>query len=309
MDTLELLRTFREVARRNSFAAAARALDLAPATVSKYVAELETRFHLRLFNRSTRHVSLTDAGQLLIEHSGLVVDLIDRAEDAMSDRAARPGGRLNLSAPHVLVQTALMRRLADFMLLHPDISINLWLTNQVADLAEDAIDLAFHVGPVAENSQIVRRLLRLEMVVAATPDYWREHGRPEHPRELVTHRTLAVAPPGETPHWHFSVGGKIVDLPLRAICTASDSSPMVPLALKGAGVIRGSRMLLGDWIALGRLEPLFGEYSPRNLWLHAAYAQRHHHSAALRALLDFLEVQMRRPAPGGAASGSANLSA
>lgn len=294
MDTLDLLRTFREVARRNSFAAAARTLDLAPATVSKYVAELEGRFRLRLFHRSTRHVSLTDAGRLLFENSAMVVDLIDQTHDALAERAARPSGRINLTAPHGLVQTVLMRRLADFLLLYPDVAVNLRLTNRLVDLVEDGIDIAFRVGPIPENSLIVRRLMQMELVVAATPDYWREHGRPAHPRELLGHRTLAMAAPGTTPHWQFNIDGKLLDLPLRASFTSSDASPMVPLALKGVGVIRGSRLLLGDWIALGRLEPLFAEYSPRNVWLHAAYAQRRHPSAAMRAMLDFLERQLRR---------------
>ncbi len=297
MDTLVLLRTFREVALRHNFSTAARTLDLAPATVSKYVAELEARFHLRLFHRSTRRVTLTDAGQLLLDHCAQVIDLIDRTHDAMNERAQRPSGRLNLTAPHGLTRTILVRRLADFMLQHSDVSINLNLTNRMVDLVEDGVDVAFRVGAVADNSLIVRRLLPLEMVVAATPAYWRAHGRPEHPRELATHRTLAMAPTGETPHWQFSIGGKLFDLPLHPVFCASDSSPLVPLALQGVGVLRGSRMLLGEWIDDGRLEPLFAAYSPRNLWLYAAYAQRRHPSAALRALLDFLEQQMRPTVP------------
>ena len=293
MDSLDLLRTFREVARRNSFSGAARVLDMSPANVSKYVAELETRFRLRLFHRTTRRVSLTDAGKLLYERSGPVVELIDLTEDEMLGRATHPSGRLNLTAPHGLMQTVLLRLLGEFMRRHPDVSLNLHLTNRVVDMAEDGIDVAFRVGAVTESSLIVRRLLSLEMVVAATPEYWRDHGLPTHPRELSKHRTLAMAPPGETPHWRFNVDGQLLDLPLQPAFTATDSAPLVPLALRGLGVIRGSRMLLGDWIALDELEPLFGAYSPRDLWLYAAYSHRRHNSAAMNALLAFLETEMR----------------
>ncbi len=294
MDSLDLLRTFREVAHRHSFAAAARTLDMSPANVSKYVAELEARFHVRLFHRTTRRVSLTDAGQLLYERSGSMVQLFALTEDEMLGRATHPSGRLNLTAPHGLMHTVLVRLLGEFMVRHPDVSLHLTLTNRVVDMAEDGIDLAFRVGTIEDSSLIVRRLLSLEMVVAAAPDYWREHGRPTHPRELLNHRTLAMAPRGEPAHWHFSIDGKSLDLPLQPLFTATDSAPLVPLARSGLGVIRGSRMLLGDWIALQELEPLFGEYSPRNLWLYAAYTQRHHHSAALNALLVFLESEMPR---------------
>ena len=294
MDSLDLLRTFREVARRSSFAAAARALDMSPANVSKYVAELETRFRVRLFNRSTRQVSLTDAGQLLYERSGSVVELFELTEGELLGRATHPSGRLNLTAPHGLMQTMVVPMMGAFLSRHPDVSLHLTLTNRMVDMAEDGIDLAIRVGPIADSSLIVRRLLQLEMVVAGTPDYWNAHGRPTHPRELLNHRILAMAPQGQPPHWHFSVDGQPLDLPLQPLFTATDSAPLVPLALTGLGVIRGSRMLLRDWIELEELEPLFGEYSPRDLWLYAAYTQRRHNSAALNALLDYLGAEIPR---------------
>ncbi len=294
MDSLDLLRTFREVAHRNSFAAAGRELDLSPASVSKYVAELETRNHVRLFHRSTRQVSLTDAGQLLYARSASVVELMDRTEDELLGRAMHPSGTLHLTAPHGLMRTALVRMLGEFMLLYPDVSLCLTLTNRLVDMAEDGIDLAFRVGPIEDSRLIVRRLLALEMIVAAAPQYWREHGRPTHPRELLGHRTLAMAPPGEPAHWGFNVDGKLLDLPLQPVFTATDSAPLIPLACRGLGVIRGSRTLLREWIDSNELEPLFGEYSPRNLWLYAAYTHRRDNSAAMRALLAYLESEMAR---------------
>ena len=308
MDSLDLLRTFREVARRSSFAAAARALDMSPANVSKYVAELETRFRVRLFNRSTRQVSLTDAGQLLYERSGSVVELFELTEGELLGRATHPSGRLNLTAPHGLMQTMVVPMMGAFLSRHPDVSLHLTLTNRMVDMAEDGIDLAIRVGPIADSSLIVRRLLLLEMVVAATPGYWRQHGRPKHPRELLNHRTLAMAPPGGHAHWYFNVDGKPLELSLQPVFTSTDSAPLVPLACSGLGVIRGSRMLLHDWIDSKMLEPLFGEYSPRNLWLYAAYTQRRHHSAAMKALLSFLESEMTRTPDNTTRTGQAPLS-
>lgn len=267
---------------------------MSPANVSKYVAELEARFRVRLFNRTTRQVSLTDAGQLLYERSGSVMELFELTEGELLGRATRPSGRLSLTAPHGLMQTMVVPMMGAFLSRHPDVSLHLTLTNRVVDMAEDGIDLAIRVGPIVESNLIVRRLLPLEMVVAATPDYWNAHGRPAHPSELQHHRILAMAPLGQHPHWHFSVDGKALDLSLQPLFTATDSAPMVPLALTGLGVIRGSRMLLRDWIELEELEPLFGEYSPRDLWLYAAYTQRRHNSAALNALLEYLGTEIPR---------------
>lgn len=294
MDSLDLLRTFREVARRRSFAATARALDMSPANVSKYVVELESRFQVRLFNRTTRNVSLTDAGHLLFERSGSVVDLFDLTESEMLGRATRPSGRLNVAAPHGLTQTVLVRMLGQFIRSNPDVTVHLTLTNRVVDLVEGGIDLAFRVGPITNSNLIVRRLMPIQVVVVATPAYWSEHGRPSHPRELVGHQTLARAPPGARAHWQFIVDNEWLDLPLQPTFTATDTAPLIALARSGIGVTRHFHFLLRNWIDQGELEPVFGEYSPRDLWLYAAYAQRRHNSAALKALLTFLESEMPR---------------
>lgn len=294
MDSLKLLKTFREVAHRNSFSDAARALDLAPATVSKYIFALEARYDARLFNRTTRSISLTDAGRLLLERSEPVLDRMDLTQDEMLDRATRPSGQLNLTAPHILMHTMLVRLLGEFMERYPEVKLNLRLTNRAVGLAEDGVDAVLRVGRIRDSSLIVRRLVPLEIVVAATRPYWQTHGYPTHPRELLAHPTLAIAPPGGKPHWRFNIDGKLLDLSLQPIFMATDWAPLVPLALRGLGVIRGSRVLLSDPVALGALEPLFGEYSQRGIWLYAAYAQRNHNSAALRALLAFLEAQYRQ---------------
>lgn len=294
MDSLDLLRTFREVAHRRSFASAARALDMSPANVSKYVVELESRFRVRLFNRTTRNVSLTDAGHLLYDRSGSVVELFDTTEDELRNRAMHPSGGLNVTAPHGVTQTVLLHMLGQFMDKNPDVSVHLRLTNRVVDLVEDGVDLAFHLGAIGNSNLIVRRLLPIKLVVVATPAYWREHGRPAHPGDLSNHRVLALTPPGEHPHWRFIVDGKPFDLPLQPAFTATDSAPLVALALSGLGVTRHFYFWLRKWIALGELEPLFFENSPPDLWLYAAYAQRHNNSAALNALLAFLEAEMPR---------------
>ena len=293
MDSLDLFRAFHEAARRHSFSGAARVLDMSPANVSKCVAQLEARYGVRLFHRSTRQVSLTDAGQLLFERSGELVELIELTRQALVERAEHPTGRLTLTAPHGLMQTALPRLLGHFMRRCPDVTLQLHVSNRKLDMVENGIDVAFRVGVVEDSSLIVRRLARFVMVVAAAPAYWRAHGRPAHPRELLSHRTLAMAPHGETPHWRFVIDGQPLDLPLQPVFQATDAAPLVPLALQGMGVLRGSRLLLGELIARGALEPLFEAHSPPDVWLHAAYTHRRHPSAALRALLAFLQDTLR----------------
>ena len=146
MDTLELIRTFREVANRGSFSMAAKALDVSKANVSKYVAELETRLGVRLLNRSTRTVSLTDAGALLLERSAPLVEMIELTRLELQQRSKMPSGRLRLTAPQGLGHNELPLLLGDFMARYPDVTVSLDISNQVLDMVEEGIDIALRVG-------------------------------------------------------------------------------------------------------------------------------------------------------------------
>ncbi|MDR1968094.1 MAG: LysR family transcriptional regulator [Burkholderiaceae bacterium] len=293
MDSLDLISTFREVARRNSFSAAARALDMSPANVSKYVAALEARFGVRLFNRTTRKVSLTDAGQLLHDRCGPLLELIQLTEGELHERAIKPGGRLTISAPNRLMQTPVPELLGRFLQQHPAVSMKLLLTNRTVDLADEGVDIALRVGPIPDASVIVRRFMQVQRSVAATPGYWRAHGTPAHPRELATHRTLTVSLYDEAPIWHFSDGGKPLAVPLQPLVDATETDPLLPLALQGLGVLYAATSGLTPYLESGALVEVLADYVPQDIWLHAAYAQRRHNSAAMAALLNFLEQQTR----------------
>ena len=295
MDSLDLIQTFREVARRGSFSGAARALGMSPANVSKYIAQLEARFGLRLFHRTTRKVTLTEAGELLFERSGALLELIDFTEGEMHERATRPVGRLALTVPHALMASELPALLGRFMQRYPEVTLHLHVTNRLVNLVDEGVDLAFRIGPILQPNLIVRRLLRLDHVAAATPDYWDRRGRPAHPSELLEHDQLAFALPGEAPVWQFQDRGKPLELRLTPRFTATDRAPLRTWALQGLGVVWGTVHWLADALASGTLEPLLHDYSPPEIWLYVAYMQRRHSSAALRALLDYLDAQFQPP--------------
>lgn len=293
MDSLDLIKTFREVALRGSFSAAARGLDVSKANVSKYVAELETRFGVRLFNRSTRTVTLTDAGRLLLERSGPLVEMIELTRDELQQRARQPSGRLRVSAPHGLTQTALPQLMAEFMVRHPAVSLSLHLSNRLIDLVEEGVDLALRVGRIADPNVIVRKLQQVDFVVAAAPRYWEERGLPAHPDDLAEHDALTYSLLGPSPEWRFQVDGEPHVVPLKSRMDATDAAPLVSAALHGLGVVCLPRLLLQPHLDSGALQAVLDGHSQRDVWLHAAYAQRRHNSAALKALLAFLEERWR----------------
>ena len=293
MDTLELIRTFREVAQRGSFSAAARTLDLSRPNVSKYVAELETRVGVRLLNRTTRNVSLTDAGSLLLERSTPLMEMIDLTRAELQGRALVPSGRLRLTAPHGLAQTGLPGLLGEFMREYPAVTLSLHLDNRVTDMVDEGIDIALRVGRIGDDNLIVRKLQAVPFVVAASPGYWAERGLPGHPDDLAGHYALTYSVLGPNPEWRFEVGGEPLSVPVSSRMDASDAAPLVSVALQGLGMVWLPRLLLQPHIDSGALQPVLQNFSPRDVWLYAAYVQRRHNSAALKALLAFLETRWR----------------
>lgn len=295
MDSLDLIQTFREVARRGSFSAAARALDMSPANVSKYVAELEARFGVRLFHRTTRKVSLTDAGQLLYERSGPVLELIQMTASELQERATRPSGRLTVTAPHALAHAGLPALLGHYLTRYPEVSLTLRLSNRELDLVGEGIDLALRAGPIPDQNVIVRRLVQLDRVVVASPAYWRAHGLPQHPRDLATHRILHASRSGEPVRWPFVDRGKPLELALQPYVDVNDVAPLSTLAAMDLGVAYLPRPLVQPLLDGGQLAAALEGFTPQDFWIFAVYMQRRHNSAALMALLAFLESEMRRP--------------
>jgi DNA-binding transcriptional LysR family regulator len=294
MDTLELIRTFREVAARGGFSLAAKTLDVSKANVSKHVAELESRLGTRLLNRSTRTVSLTDAGGLLLERSKPLLEMMALTREELQHRAQEPSGRLRLTAPQGIGSVELPAMLADFMQRYPEVHISLDLGNRVVDLVEEGMDLALRVGTTPNDNLIVRKLRRIDVVVCASPAYWQQRGLPLHPDELAGHDAMTLSLHGNHPQWRFKVNGKAHNVAVRSRMDATDGMPLVHMALHGLGVARVPRMLVQAHLDSGALVPVLEDFRANDLWLYAAYAQRRHNSAALKALLDFMEARWKQ---------------
>lgn len=292
MDTLELIRTFREVALRGSFSMAAKTLDVSKANVSKYVAALEARLGTRLLNRTTRTVSLTDAGSLLLQRSTPLLEMIDLTRDELKHRSRLPSGRLRVTAPVGLGNTELPELLADFMRRYPDVHISLDLSNRQIDMVDEGIDIALRIGRITDSNLIVRKLRPVDMLVCASPAYWQLRGIPLHPDDLAEHDALTYALVGP-PEWRFVVDGALHLVPVQSRMDATDSAPLVHVALQDMGVVNMPRMLIQKHLDSGALQPVLEGFQSNDLWLYAAYTQRRHNSAALKALLAFMEERWK----------------
>lgn len=291
MDGLDLIKTFREVAFRRSFSRAAISLGMSKATVSRYVAELETRSGVRLLNRSTRSLSLTDAGQVLLERS---TELVAMAESTLNDLQAHgshPQGRLRMSAPHGLIAGWLSDVIAEFIKRYPEVYVSLVFTNDNLDLIEEGIDIHLTGGRIDDMNLIVRRLVQFDMVVCASPAYWAQRGMPQVPEDMGKHEVLSYSSMPTT-HLPFETDGKPHDVAVHSRMEANDAVALIELALRGVGVAYVPEPLAQSHLERGALVPVLRDHMPHEHWLYAAYSQRRHNSAAMRAMLDFLEQSM-----------------
>ncbi|WP_395321539.1 LysR substrate-binding domain-containing protein [Variovorax sp. UC74_104] len=293
MDSLDLLRTFSEVAGSGSFSRAASQLKLSRGTVSKYIATLESRFGVRLLNRTSHAVSLTDAGVLLLERSKPMLELVEETQAELQNRALTPRGRLRISAPHGIDQTQLPALINTFLSHYPEVSIDMVLTNRIVDLAEDGIDVALRFAPTANENLIVRKLLAMDLSVCAAPMYWAAHGMPVHPSELAGHNALVSTHLNPQPKWRFEVGGAPLDVPVSGRLNATEAAPLIQAALLGAGVLYLPTAMLAPYIESGRLVPVLSDFVRSDMWLSAVYLQRRHSTAVQRAFLNFLEGRIK----------------
>jgi len=286
---LDLLRTFSEVAVSGSFSRAAEHLEMSRGTVSKYIATLEGRFGVRLLNRNSHAVSLTDAGVLLLERSKPMLELADITRAELQERALTPSGRLRISAPHGIDQTELPALVNTFLGHYPEVSVSLVLTNRQVDLAAEGIDIALRFGPTANENLIVRKLLLMDLTVCASPMYWKNRGIPMHPGDLANHDALVSIHLNPLSKWRFQVDGEPLEVAVRGRLDATEAGPLIQAALRGAGVLYLPSVMLRPYIESGRLVPALTEFVRSDMWLSAVSLQRQHSTAVQRAFLSFLE--------------------
>ena len=288
MDGLDLIKTFREVAFMRSFSRAAMSLGMSKATVSRYVAELEERSGVRLLNRSTRSLSLTDAGEVLLERSAQLVAMAESTLHDLQAHGAQPRGRLRMSAPHGMIAGWLSDVIAEFMKRYPDVYVSLAFTNDAIDLVAEGVDIHLTGGRIDDMNLIVRRLVQFDVVLCASPAYWARRGIPQVPAELGRHDVLSYTGM-TTAHLPFETEGQQYEVPVHSRMEANDVVALIELALRGAGVAFVPEPLAQSHLERGALVPVLREHMRRDHWIYAAYSQRRHNSAAMRAMLEFLE--------------------
>lgn len=297
MDTLTSMRAFARVAEAKNFTEAAKRLKLSPAMVTKHIQNLEQRLGTRLVNRSTRQLSLTEAGAAYYRRCVQLLADVDEAESAAGSLGAQPRGRLRVTAPIHFGPAELRPIVQGFIQAYPEISVEVLTTNQRTDLIEDGIDLAVRIAARAlEPSLIARRLATSRLVACASPAYLKRHGVPAQPADLKNHQCLTTTLFKLDQGWPFRRAGKSETVKLAAALQSNNNELLCEAAADGFGITVQPTLNVWRGLATGRLTTILDKWSLGELGIFVVYPSRRFLPAKTRLFIDYLTARF----PGGA---------
>lgn len=278
------------VAELQNFTKASKRLGCSTAHVSRQVSLLESRLQVVLFYRTTRHVRLTEEGQLFYRHCRALLDGLQEAEQVLSNLHAHPQGTIKLTAPTTYGEQFILPLLNDFMLTYPSIRVQGYLSNRQIDLLEEDYDLAIRVGPLADSSLVAKRLGERRNYLCAAPSYLEQHGTPHTLSELQHHQCLV----GTLDYWRFSVDNRDKLIRVNGRLRYNSGYGLVDAALKGLGLVQLPDYYVQQHLARGELVSLLEAWqaSPDGVW--AVYPTRRQFSPKLNALVEYLEQHLRQ---------------
>jgi len=301
------MRLFVATVRGGSFSEAARQLGYTPSAVSRQVGALEADLGVRLFTRTTRRLNLTEAGTALFEQSERILGEIDAMREAVRAVDATPRGLLRVTAPIVYGRLHLVPLLPAFLERHPEVEINVVLSDAVVDLLENDIDLALRIAALPDSSLIARRIASVERVICGSPDYLARRGTPAVPSDLCEHACLpfrfhTAANVWRTGSnvWRLEGRDGLEEISVQGRFTANNADALVIAALAGLGLILVPTWLVSEHLRQRRLVPVLGDYrvSPSDIEtaVYAVYPSGRFLAPKVRAFIDFLVENVGEPA-------------
>jgi DNA-binding transcriptional LysR family regulator len=292
MDRMTSMATFVKVVESGGFSAAARALGISPSMVTTHVRALEERLAVRLLNRSTRKVSLTEAGHAYYERCLQILTDVEEAERIAEALQSTPRGTLRLNTS-VAIPPFLAPVIAEFASLYPEVSVNLAMTDRMVDLVEEGFDLAVRNMSVPDSSLMARCVATYRFVVCGSPGYLAARGVPREPADLVHHNCLIYSHSAWGNEWHFAGPAGEQSVAVVGNLQANSDNALRLAAVHGQGLALAPSFLLIDEIRSGRLVPVLTEFLQTDHAVNAIYPHRRHLSAKVRSFIDLLARRFR----------------
>ncbi|MDF3034801.1 MAG: LysR family transcriptional regulator [Paucimonas sp.] len=289
MDRFKQISTYVEVIAKGSLSAAARAEGIAPAMITRRLDALEQRLGIKLLQRTTRKIALTDEGAAFLEDCQRILAELENAEASVAARSARASGHLNISAPAGFGRDHVAPLIPSFLAEHRDVTVTLNLNDRVVDLIGEGIDVAVRIAALSDSSLVGVKLADNQRVVVASPAYLKRHGKPETPEDLASHNCLAFSSAGSQRGWTFLQEGKNVTMKVGGNMVCNDGAVLRDWALAGKGLAWRSMWEVAADIEAGRLVTVLNRYSAPGNDIYAVFTQRRHLPLRIRAFVDFLQ--------------------
>ena len=299
MDRFDNMRIFAKVVEGSSFVGAAARLGISASMVSQHVKELEERLGVRLLNRTTRKVSLTEVGRAYYQRCTRLLADLEETEQAVGDMNAAPRGELRITATPSFGILQLAPAIADFTARFPEISVELMLSERV-NLIEDGFDIAVRVGDLPDSSLFARQLAPCRLVVCGTPGYFEKHGTPRTLADLTAHNCLTVAGSGLSYYraWPLTAAdGTAINISPTGNLRTNSAAVLMVAALAGLGLVCLPTYFVGEALRSGRLVTVLDDHMAPPLTLRALYPHNRHLSAKVRAFVDFLAARFGQEPP------------
>jgi len=287
MDKLSSMKVFMQVARLNSFSAAAQTLGISKAMVSKHISRLEDELDVQLLNRTTRSLSLTEVGTVYRDRIKEILNDIEETELSVSQLSTEPRGTLRIMAPASFGSFHLSRMVAEYLKIHTHVSIDMILTERAPDLVEEGLDIAIRIGNLGDSSLFARKIADARMIVCGSASYFEKHGIPKTPEELLSHNCLThTTHTGEA--WTFKTNQNTFRVDVQGTVKSNAADALRIAAIQGCGLVHLPIYMLTKDLKNGRLIAVLKEFEGPKRPIHAVYLHRMHLSAKVRTFVDFL---------------------
>ncbi|MCB1773753.1 MAG: LysR family transcriptional regulator [Gammaproteobacteria bacterium] len=295
MDRLEAMSMLVAVTERGSFSAAARALEVPLATLSRKVSDLESQLGARLLIRTTRKLTLTDAGIAYVASARRILEQVDEAEREVAGEFTQPKGELVITAPIMFGRLHVLPVVAGFLAEYPEISVRLHLGDRNVDLIDDHVDMAVRIGALPDSSMVATPIGKMRTVTCASPAILERYDIPDRPEELLDYPCIAVEIPLPTPAWRYRLPGSDValEIPVVPRLAVTTTEAAAQAAIQGVGVTRLLHYQVAEAVAHGELQIVLEPYELEPAPIHLVHASRGRMPLKMRRFLDFAAPRLR----------------
>ena len=296
IDHASEMAAFVRVVDSKGFSAAAAGLGLTPSAVSKLVTRLETRLGVRLLQRTTRALHLTEEGEVFYAAAQRIVGEIETLEDQITGHSGTPQGLLRVTTSLAFASHQLAPVLSEFLARHPLVQLDLLPTDRVIDMVEEGIDIAIRIGRLADTSFMARKIGEDKRLICAAPSYLVRHGTPRRPEELARYSCIVSRERVYLNRWPFKIDGQVSEIEVGGRVAINEGEMQMQLALQGIGIARLTRLTLARAIRDGALVSLLDDFSADEpVAIHAVYPHRRHLAAKVPAFVNFLIEKFTPP--------------